>query len=231
MQDSQVHIEVSDNGQGINPEFLPHIFERFKQAESHTGRSPAGLGLGLALVREMVLAHGGTVVAESAGEGHGSTFMVTLPSALGTVAPESRDTGAAQVDLIESLPRIDILVVDDDGDARDLLALLLESRGASVRTVSSAQGALEAISQRRPEVLLADLRMPDEDGYSLIRKIRAQEHEEQRERLPAIAVTAYAGTRDREQAIAAGYDWHVAKPVDPGDLARAIAKVAKVENM
>ena len=217
------------HGQGINPEFLPHIFERFKQAENHKGRTPAGLGPGLALVREMVHAHGGTVVAESAGEGHGSTFTVTLPSAANTVAPASSDTGAADGDFMESLPQVDILVVDDDGDVRDLLALLLESRGAHVRTVASAQEAIEAINQRRPDVLLADLRMPDEDGYSLIRKVRAREHEEHGERLPAIVVTASAGSPDREQALAAGYDWHVAKPVDPGELARAIVKVANVE--
>jgi CheY-like chemotaxis protein len=115
--------------------------------------------------------------------------------------------------------------VDDDGDVRDLLALLLESRGATVRTVSSTIDAVEAIVRRRPDILLSDLRMPEEDGYSLIRKVRDRERDQEAPRLPAIAVTAYATANDREQAIAAGYDWHVAKPVDPDALARAIAKV------
>jgi PAS domain S-box-containing protein len=230
-QDSEVRVQVSDNGKGIEPDFLPHVFERFKQSDSHKGRSPVGLGLGLALVREMVQAHGGTVVAESPGDGHGSTFTVTLPLSTGVPVPEPKETSALRVDAVESLPHIDILIVDDDADARDLLALLLESRGAVARSASSATEALEAISQRRPDVLLADVRMPDEDGYSLIRKVRAGERERQQGRLPAIAVTAYASAKDREEAIAAGYDWHVAKPVDPGELARAIAKVAKADSV
>jgi hypothetical protein len=133
--------------------------------------------------------------------------------------------------VIESLAQIEILIVDDDGDARDLLALLLESRGATVLTVSSVTEALEAINEHRPDVLLADLRMPEEDGYSLIRKLRAREREQDSARLPAIAVTAYASAADREQAIAAGYDGHVAKPINPDALTRAIANVAKAQNV
>ncbi len=230
-QDGTVRVQVTDNGQGISPGFLPYVFDRFKQADNHRGGSPSGLGLGLALVREMVQAHGGTVVAESPGEGGGSTFTVTLPLSMATtaVAPHAAD-GTPDDDVVESLPQIEILIVDDDGDVRDLLALLLESRGATVLSVSSATAALEAIDEHRPDVLLADLRMPEEDGYSLIRKLRAREREQDAARLPAIAVTAYASAADREQAIAAGYDWHMAKPVDPDALTRAIAKVAKAEN-
>jgi len=130
----------------------------------------------------------------------------------------------------DSLPPIEILVVDDDADARDLLTLLVESRGARTRTVSSAQEAFEIIRHNRPDLLLADIRMPDEDGLSLIRRVRAWERELRDERLPAIAVTAYASGRDREEAIAAGYDSHIAKPIDPEELTRAIVDVATPEN-
>jgi CheY-like chemotaxis protein len=127
------------------------------------------------------------------------------------------------------LHNISLLVVDDEEDARDLMALILESRGATVRTASSAAEALQAIVERRPDLLLSDLRMPDEDGYALIRKLRAREREHQGHRLPAIAVTAYASAADREQVLAAGYDAHVAKPIDPDALARAIANVSNVK--
>lgn len=179
----------------------------------------------------MVLAHGGTVVAESAGEGRGSTFTVTLPLEMSTTAvgPAAADR-VPEEDAAESLPEIEILIVDDDPDVRDLLALLLESRGATVRTVSSAMEALEAINEHRPDVLLADLRMPEEDGNWLIRKLRAREREHAAARLPAIAVTAYASAADRDQAIAAGYDSHMAKPVDPDTLTRTIARVVKAES-
>jgi PAS domain S-box-containing protein len=231
-QNGNVQVQITDNGQGISPGFLPFVFDRFKQADSRKGGSPAGLGLGLALAREIVQAHGGTVVAESAGDGCGSTFTVTLPLSIATtVAVPTAADGTPGEDVSESLPHLEILIVDDDGDVRDFLALLLESRGASVLTVSSATEALEAIDEHRPDVLLADLRMPEEDGYSLIRKLRAREREQEAARLPAIAVTAYASAADREQAIAAGYDWHMAKPFDPDALTRAIAKVAKAENV
>lgn len=226
-EDAHVRVHVTDDGQGIDAEFLPYVFDRFSQADGRSRRSRTGLGLGLALVREMVQAHGGKVVAESPGEGRGSTFTVTLPLSIGSFAPGVRSTSAPHADAPASFPPIEILIVDDDGDVRDLLALLVETRGARARTVSSASEALDAISQRRPDLLLADLRMPDEDGYSLIRKVRAREREQQEERLPAIAVTAYASSRDRDQAIAAGFDSHVAKPVEPADLARAVAIVAR----
>jgi CheY-like chemotaxis protein len=225
--DAQVRVQVADDGQGIGSDFLPYVFDRFSQAEGQSRRSRTGLGLGLALVREMVQAHGGTVVAESPGAGRGSTFTVTLPLSIGSFAHGSHKTSAPQADLPESLPPIEILIVDDDGDVRELLALLLESRGASARTVSSASEALDAISQRRPHLLLADLRMPDEDGYSLIRRVRASERERHEGRLPAIAITAYASATDRTQAIAAGFDAHLPKPVEPADLTRAVAKVAR----
>jgi PAS domain S-box-containing protein len=226
-EETQVHVLVSDNGDGIGAKVLPYIFDRFSQADGAKRRSPTGLGLGLALVREMVQAHGGTVVAESPGEGHGSTITVTLPLSVGAFPLAAKASVPIREDGPNLLPPIEILIVDDDGDVRDLLALLLESRGAIARTVASATEALEAISQRRPDLLLADLRMPDEDGYSLIRKVRARERERHERRLPAIAVTAYASPRDRDQAVAAGYDSHLAKPIEPDDLARAVAHVAE----
>jgi PAS domain S-box-containing protein len=225
-QSAQVHIHVTDTGHGISAEFLPHVFERFSQAEGDKRRSRPGLGLGLALVREMVHAHGGTVAANSPGAGKGSTFTITLPVSRAADVP-SRDTTPAAVAV--SLPGLEILVVDDDGDVRDLLAFVLESRGAIVRTASSAGEALHAIDERRPHVLLADVRMPDEDGYSLIRRVRAAEQTRHDRRLPAIAVTAYASPSDRDQALRAGYDSHVVKPVDPEALARTISHIAGIE--
>jgi PAS domain S-box-containing protein len=228
-QDGEVTVSISDTGQGITPAFLPYVFDRFKQADGNKHRSPTGLGLGLALVREMVHAHGGTVVAESPGDGQGSTFTVRLPLSP-TLQSELVRPRAAQT-TIESLPRIDILIVDDDGDVRDLLGLLLQSHGAVVRTATSAAEALDAIARQTPDVLLADVGMPEEDGYSLIRKVRAHEQRHNAARLPAIAVTAYATSADREQALAEGYDWHIPKPVDPQTLARAISKVAKPQEV
>jgi PAS domain S-box-containing protein len=224
MQDDHVRVIVTDNGRGIRPELLPHVFDRFRQGERHGDGSTAGLGLGLAVVREMVEAHHGSVVAHSAGEGLGSTFTVTLP--LLTVGSHEATLAQLTVPPTESLS-IDVLVVDDEGDVRDLLSFTLVSRGARVQAVSSAREALELIANRRFDVLLADLRMPDGDGYELIRTLRAGEDAHGSTRLGAIAVTAYAAPSDRERAIAAGYDSHVAKPIDMEELMRAIARVIK----
>jgi CheY-like chemotaxis protein len=223
---ADVRIEVEDTGQGIKKNFLPHVFDRFKQGDGHQDRTSTGLGLGLALVREMVQAHGGTVLAESSGEGRGSTFTVSLPSH--EQVPESLpDADDDSPDLRD----VDVLVVDDDSDMRELVALLLGSRGAKVRTVSSASAALDAIAQRRPNVMLADLRMPIEDGYSLMHTVRTRESKQQVVPLPAIAVTADASPADRERALAAGYDAHLAKPFDAEVLIRTIAKFGETQNV
>jgi PAS domain S-box-containing protein len=224
-QDSTVRIEVRDTGQGIRADFLPHVFDRFSQADSQMRGARAGLGLGLALVREMVTAHGGTVTAESPGDGQGSTFVVTLPALPAEAGAKPAFPVAAAAGSAPPLPRLDILVVDDDGDVREVLALLLEAKGAVVRTASSAAEAFAAIRRRRPNLLLADLRMPGENGYSLIRKLRSEERTRHHAPLAAIAVSATDSQRDREEALVAGYDWHVAKPVTPDDLAHAIARV------
>jgi CheY-like chemotaxis protein len=170
----------------------------------------------------MVEAHGGMVLAESAGEGEGSTFTVSIPMATATPAPTPADETEPPITFV---PQLEILIVDDDGDVRELLTLLLEAQGAMVTTVSSAAEALDAIDRRRPHVLLSDVRFPDEDGYSLIQKLRVREREQTTARIPAIAVTAYAGTSDRDDAVAAGYDAHVPKPIHPDALLRAIARV------
>jgi CheY-like chemotaxis protein len=221
---SAARIDVIDTGQGISSELLPYVFDRFTQARGGKGGARAGLGLGLALVRELVQAHGGAVAAESPGEGKGSTFTVRLP--IPVAAPVSVETreirahAASAAEVVDSFPHVEVLIVDDDDDARDWLGFMLESRGAVVRTASSTSEALEVIALRKPDVLLADIRMPDEDGYTLIRKLRAREREQQEPRLPAIAFTAYASATDREQAIAAGFDRHIAKPIGATELAR-----------
>ena len=223
--DSQVRIQVTDTGQGIRRDFLPFVFDRFKQGEGDMQRRSAGLGLGLALVSEIVQAHGGTVDADSPGEGRGSTFTVVLPvrAAPTTPATTKPSTRAATAEL---LTNIRVLIVDDEADVRELLSLILESRGAQVRAAPSAAEAFDAIGNFKPDVLLADLRMPEEDGYSLIHKVRARERERRGEHLPAIAVTAYASPSDRARALDAGYDGHLAKPVVPDEVVRVVADVA-----
>lgn len=222
---SQVEISVSDSGIGISREFLPHVFDRFRQADSTSTRSYGGLGLGLAIVRHLVELHGGTVHAESAGEGQGATFKVRLPFAMSL----QRLTPALQGKLfLQKLPRLDnlqVLVVDDDPDARELLGLVLGQCGAKVTAVGSAAEALELIKGWTPDVLVSDIGMPDEDGYSLIRKVRALDST-RGSRLPAVALTAYARVEDRMRALAAGFQMYVAKPIDPGELAAVIASLA-----
>ncbi|MBI2188735.1 MAG: PAS domain S-box protein [Acidobacteria bacterium] len=230
-RDDHVAVQFADTGQGIGPEFLPYVFDRFKQGDSRSGRPIGGLGLGLALVREMVHAHGGIVMAESPGEDRGATFTVTLPLSTAATRLPPQPLTAADHGSVDRLPGLTVLVVDDEAEARDLLAILLESRGASVRTAGSAAEALAAIRERRPDVLLADLRMPGEDGYALIRTVRARERDERAVRLPAIAVTADAGAANRDRAIASGYDGHVAKPVDLGALMRAIVTVTGLQSV
>jgi CheY-like chemotaxis protein/nitrogen-specific signal transduction histidine kinase len=224
--DADVSVRVEDNGRGIPDSLLPFVFDRFRQGEGESGRSRAGLGLGLALVREMVHAHKGTVTAESPGEGRGSTFIVRLPLFL------SRQIGASEIghpmreqesDL--SGLRFDVLVVDDERDARDMLTLMLETRGAKVRSAGSATEAFELMSKRSPDLLLADLGVAAEDGLSLIRRWRLKEDAEKRPGIAAIAVTADASPTDRERALLAGYNWHLAKPIDATELVRVIAQV------
>jgi signal transduction histidine kinase/CheY-like chemotaxis protein len=216
---NHAEIVVSDNGQGIAPDFLPHVFDRFRQADGGTSRKHGGLGLGLALVRALTEAHGGSVTAGSAGLGAGATFTVRLPLQLavdGAAPPASVHAGR--------LPGLRALVVDDDADARELLAITLQASGAIPFVASSVREALRLLERERPDVLLADLAMPDEDGLDLIRIVRALPRESGG-RIPAIAVTAYASGPERDRALQAGYDGHVAKPYETDALLAAIANV------
>jgi PAS domain S-box-containing protein len=230
---SQVEIAVADTGSGIDPEFLPHVFERFRQADQRTTRSHGGLGLGLAIVRHLVELHGGSVRADSGGEGTGSTFTVTLPVALihrreeagERVHPAARDTMPAH-ECPERLDGLRVLVVDDEQDAREFLAAGLEQCGAVVTTASSAGEALEALSGGEFGVLISDIGMPGEDGYEFIRRVRALPPEAGG-RTPAVALTAYARTEDRLRAMRAGFEMHVAKPVELTELVVVIANLAR----
>ena len=217
--DGYAQIQVTDTGEGIAPQFLPFIFDRFRQADSTITRRHGGLGLGLAIVRHLAELHDGTAHAESAGEGYGSTFTIHLP--VGAV-PVARPADSIPPDAVAPLQGVQLLVVDDDQDALDMLSLLLGEAGASVRTATSAAEALALLRWIRPDVLLSDLAMPDEDGYSLIRSLRTLELESGR-RTPAVALTAYVRVQDRARAVDAGFDVFVEKPVDPDELLSVIA--------
>ncbi|BAZ48376.1 multi-sensor hybrid histidine kinase [Nostoc sp. NIES-4103] len=228
--DSRVQIRVSDTGEGIAPEFLPYVFERFRQADSSTTRSHGGLGLGLAIVRHLVELHGGTVLAESPGIGQGATFIVNLPMkalAFNINKPQqlSPSNDGKNVNSLPTLNGLRVLVVDDESDTRQLLTTALGQFGAQVMAVTSAFEALVALEQFHPDVLVSDIGMPEEDGYALIRKLRALS-QEQGGRIPAVALTAYARAEDRTQALLAGFQLHVPKPVDPTELAAVVANLA-----
>lgn len=231
---SHVEITVTDTGQGIDPEFVPYVFERFRQADSSSTRVYSGLGLGLAIVRHLVELHGGTVRAQSEGEGKGATFTVKLPllSVVVAAAPgeHSPRTFALSMpfDKPPALKGVRVLIVDDEPDSRDLLVAALEQCEAKVFAFASASEALEAVSQLKPDVLVSDIGMPLEDGYSLIRKVRKLSAA-QGGQIPAIALTAYARAEDRTRAIASGFQIHIPKPVEPAELATMVASLAKAQ--
>jgi len=223
-----VQIQVIDTGKGISPEFLPHVFDYFRQADAKTTRIFGGLGLGLAIVRHLVELHGGTVEADSPGEGQGATFRVKLPllksSDSRVSSPESSDL---ELDTEESLLLgVQILLVDDQEDVRDFFSFALEQYGATVTTVASATEALETLAESKPDILLSDIGMPLMDGYMLLRQVRKLPPEQGGE-IPAIALTAYAGEINYNQALAAGFQKHLPKPVEPIDLANAIVNLIR----
>ena len=224
---SHVEIAISDTGQGIKPEFLPHVFERFRQADSSSTRAHGGLGLGLAIVRHLVELHGGRVRAQSPGEGRGATFVVELPLAIlhqpltaDRIHPRAGE--GVPFDGKPNLGGVRILVVDDEPDTLDTLRAVLEQAGAEVRSAGSAHEALVTLDQWHADVLLCDIGMPQEDGYSLIRKVRALTPE-RGGYIPAVALTAYARVEDRLKVLSSGFQMHVPKPVEPAELVAIMA--------
>jgi signal transduction histidine kinase/DNA-binding response OmpR family regulator len=225
-----VAFQVTDNGDGISAEFIPHVFERFRQADSSSRKSQAGLGIGLAIVRHIIELHGGIVHASSPGLRQGSTFLVRLPSFTGTDpvsdAPSEQDSAPAFQNGSLHLQWVHVLVVDDDPDAREVLREVLSRYCARVTAVASAREALDALGALSPDVLISDVAMPGEDGYELIRQVRKRTPHEGGN-IPALALTAYAGREDQARALAEGFQLHAAKPIQPDKLIAAVAMLAR----
>ena len=230
--ESHVEIVVSDSGVGISKEFLPYVFDRFRQADASTTRIHGGLGLGLSIVRQLVDLHGGTVSVHSEGEGKGATFTITLPF-VGVVsnqndAEPAHPAQSDDINTLEGLPSLQglkVLVVDDEADTRELISEVLKECGSEVITSRSAAEALEALERHKPNILISDLGMPDEDGYSLISKIRALPSE-RGGHIPAAALTAYARAEDRMRVLRSGFQYHLPKPVDSAELVTVVASLA-----
>jgi len=231
---SHIDLTVSDTGPGIDEDFLPFVFDRFRQADSSASRKHGGLGLGLSIVRHLVELHGGTIEAQNRADGPGAVFSVGLPvmavRRAGHLDPPDLErvqpvvSSVVPFDNPPDLRGTRVLAVDDEADARHLLKAVLEQCGAEVRTCASASEAVSALEEYRPDVLVSDIGMPGEDGYSLIRKVRAL-NAESGGRTPAVALTAYARVEDRLQALSAGYNMHVSKPVEPTELAVVISSL------
>jgi PAS domain S-box-containing protein len=222
---SDVELSVADTGQGIEPEFLPHVFDRFRQGDSTTTRPVGGLGLGLAIVRHLVELHGGTVHAASPGPGLGATFTIRLPAMmLHRHQPREPESPVTMDDVVSRLDGVRVLYVDDDDESCEVLALVLKAAGADVRTVTSAAAAYEVVRDWVPDAIVSDIEMPDEDGYSLIQRIRVHEAPLGR-RTVAIAATAYARREDRLRALGAGFQGHVAKPIEPAEIVTVLASL------
>ncbi len=221
----QVVVQIKDQGEGIPGQFLPHVFERFRQADGSRTRSYGGLGLGLALVKSFVEAHGGTIEATSAGELKGSTFIVKLPRKR-TGVKDSHDRGGSSA--IDAAPgRARILIVEDEPDTLEMLAAIFERRGYETVACCSATEAIEAFDRQKFDILISDVGMPTMDGLQLIKTIRERSGED---RVPAIALTGYASQNDAAAAIAAGFDRHLSKPVEPDELAEAVERLLSLES-
>ena len=227
--DRAAEIRVSDTGDGIAPEFLPFVFERFRQADASTARRHGGLGIGLAIVRQLVEMHGGQVQVFSRGQGQGTTFHVQVPTIASPVSavsiPDSGKDNATrpQMDAQPSLSGIRVMVVDDEQDAREFVRKLLTQCNADVVEASSTKDALKMLNAYHPDVLVSDIGMPEADGYALIRELRSRPDGVD---IPAIALTAYARPEERRHALAAGFQMHIAKPLDPNELVGAIKSLA-----
>jgi PAS domain S-box-containing protein len=233
---SHLELSVSDDGEGIDPSFLPHVFERFRQADSSTTRRHGGLGLGLNIVKQLVELHGGSVRAKSQGKGKGSTFVISLPLAASIHPADSagltsrqHPRGSSSPTSLVKPPRLDglrVLVVDDDADARLVMSRILCDGGAVVKTATSVTDAMLQLKHGLPEIIVSDIGMPGEDGYDLIRKVRSLPPTEGG-RIPAVALTAFARSEDRQRALLAGFQLHVAKPVEPSELLTVCASIAQ----
>ena len=229
-EDTSVVVIVSDTGEGIRSEFLPYIFDRFRQAEGTSSRQHGGLGLGLAIVRHLVELHGGTVSAASEGVGKGATFRAAFPCIAVSRNVSDLESAYGVTDSLDenqsfTLQGVHVLVVDDQPDARELVTIALTQSRADVRAVSTAREALELLDQWKPDVLISDIGMPGEDGYQLIRKVRALEREHGGT-VPAVALTGYASDEDAARARVAGFQLHMPKPVSPDELVAAVASLA-----
>jgi CheY-like chemotaxis protein len=223
---SQAQITVSDTGKGICPAFLPCVFDYFRQADSSTTRKFGGLGLGLAIVRHIVELHGGTVQAASLGEGQGATFTVRLPLLKDEGERITNDDYSPYSSSDASpLTSVRVLVVDDEADTRELIAVILQQAGADVRTVASAEEVLQTLAQSKIDVLVSDIGMAEMDGYTLLQQIRTLPSEQAG--IPAIALTAYAGELNQQKALAVGFQRHLAKPVEPNELVIAVAALVE----
>ena len=226
---SHLEITVNDSGLGIKPEFLPHVFERFRQADASTTRQYGGLGLGLSIVKQLVELHGGSVRAKSAGEGFGATFIVSLPLAAvhgdeKREHPTSRNRPALECEDI-NLDELRVLVVDDEPDARELIKRVLLQCNAKVTTAPSAAEGLKILQAEKPDVLVSDIGMPGKDGYQFIREVRKLSASAGG-RTPAIALTAFARSEDRTRAMLAGYQVHISKPIEPQELIATVGSLA-----
>jgi hypothetical protein len=230
-----VEIKVIDTGPGIKPEFLPYVFDRFRQEDSSITRAHGGLGLGLSIVRHLVELHGGTVAAENRRDAHGAIFIVRLPLAAAGATTLPLAAQAMQFGLspwqdepqnhTSALAGLRVLLVDDETDGREMVAAMLENSGVQVKAAASASEALQTIAEWKPDVLVSDIGMPADDGYALIRKVRALPPE-QGGKVPAAALTGYASRTDYLRALSAGYQSHIKKPVDLDELIAVVASLA-----